>query len=146
MFSCHGASQKTAVVEDQVIFGVPPRVRAGVEVQSLGGTGPIRAGHVPCPDMPSNLIRVGPLADRPAPPATWPADGNLRLAVMRAVRRRVIGASRPDSLPIRWSHQGPPDGPIRPLNVPNRRQPHHPLHHHLTEASFSPYYWEEFES
>ena len=77
---------------------------AGVGVQSLGGTGPIRAGHVPCPDMPSNLNRVGPLADRPAPPETWLADGNLRLAVMRAVRRRVIGASLPDSLPIRWSH------------------------------------------
>ena len=62
--------------------------------------------------MPSNLNRVGPLADRPAPPATWLADGNLRLAVMRAVRRRVIGASLPDSLPIRWSH---PWGPGRRL-------------------------------
>ena len=81
-------------------------------VQSLGGTGPIRAGYVPCPDMRSNLSRVGPLADRLAPPATWLADGNLRLAVMRAVRRRVIGASQPDSLPIRWSQ---PWGPGRRL-------------------------------
>ena len=72
---------------DGVMFGVPPRARAGVVVQSLGGTGPIRAGHVPCPDMTSNLSRVGPLADRPAPPATWLADGNLRLAMMRAVQR-----------------------------------------------------------
>jgi len=93
---------------------IPLRARAGVGVQSLGGTGPIRAGHVPCPDMPSNLNRVGPLADRPAPPATQLADGTLRLAVMRAVRRRVIGASQPDSLPIRWSHPwGPGRRPAR---------------------------------
>ena len=61
---------------------------AGVAVQGLGGTGPIRAGHVPYPNMTSNLSLVGPLADRPAPPATWLADDNLRRAVMRAVRNR----------------------------------------------------------
>ena len=39
---------------------------------------------------------------------------HFRLAVMHAVRRRVIGASRPDSLPIRWSHPwGPGRRPAR---------------------------------
>ena len=67
-------------------IGSPDEGKGGDRGSSLSGTGPVRAGHVPCPDMPSNLNRVGPLADRLAPPATWLADGNLRLAVMRAVR------------------------------------------------------------